>query len=253
MAAVGRIFNIGHYAVHDGPGIRTTVFLKGCPARCLWCCSPQSQSFEIERSADGGKIFGRELTAAELFAEVRRDAPFWRRSGGGVTLSGGEAMAQPDFVMEFLSLCRANNVHTAIESCLFAPYETAMRIAELTDFIQFDLKAMDTELHRRLTAKGNENILENAAALLRGDKPLLARLPLIPGLNDSEENLRATGAFLEKRRAGAALEILKYHRLGVGLYEELGRSYPLPDVMPPSDEEYARAREILSDYNIRLL
>lgn len=253
MAIVGRIFNIAHYAVHDGPGIRTTVFLKGCPARCLWCCSPQSQSFEIERSADGKKIFGRDVTAAELFAEVRRDAPFWRRSGGGVTLSGGEVMAQPDFARGFFDICRAHNVHTAIESCLFASYETVMRVAELVDFIQFDLKAMDTELHKRLTARGNENILENAAGLLRGKKPLLVRLPLIPGLNDSEDNLRATASFLEREREGAALEILKYHRMGICHYEELGRSYPLPDVAPPTDGEYARAKEILSSYKIRVL
>ena len=253
MAVKGRIFNIAHYAVHDGPGIRTTVFLKGCPARCLWCCSPQSQSFEIERSAGGEKIFGRDVTAAELFAEVRRDAPFWRRSGGGVTLSGGEVMAQPDFAAAFLDLCRAHNVHTAIESCLFASLETVTRIAERTDFIQFDLKAMEPSLHRRLTSLGNENILENAAALLRSGKPVLVRFPLIPGLNDTEENLRATGLFLEGARAGVSLEILRYHRMGVGLYEELGRRYPLPDVEPPTDDEYARAKKILSDYKIMVL
>ncbi|MCD8392388.1 MAG: glycyl-radical enzyme activating protein [Cloacibacillus porcorum] len=250
MTVKGMIFNIAHYAVHDGPGIRTTVFLKGCPARCLWCCSPQSQSFTAERSLSGERIFGRELTAEELFAEVWRDAPFWRRSGGGVTLSGGEVMAQPDFAAAFLDLCRAHNVHTAIESCLFASLETVTRIAERTDFIQFDLKAMEPSLHRRLTSLGNENILENAAALLRSGKPVLVRFPLIPGLNDTEENLRATGLFLEGARAGVSLEILRYHRMGVGLYEELGRRYPLPDVEPPTDDEYARAKKILSDYKI---
>ncbi len=253
MTVKGMIFNIAHYAVHDGPGIRTTVFLKGCPARCLWCCSPQSQSFTAERSLSGERIFGRELTAEELFAEVRRDAPFWRRSGGGVTLSGGEVMAQPDFAAAFLVLCRAHNVHTAIESCLFASLETVTRIAERTDFIQFDLKAMEPSLHRRLTSLGNENILENAAALLRSGKPVLVRFPLIPGLNDTEENLRATGLFLEGARAGVSLEILRYHRMGVGLYEELGRRYPLPDVEPPTDDEYARAKKILSDYKIMVL
>lgn len=253
MAVKGRIFNIAHYAVHDGPGIRTTVFLKGCQARCLWCCSPQSQSFEIERSAGGEKIFGRDVTAAELFAEVRRDAPFWRRSGGGVTLSGGEVMAQPDFAVEFLDICRAHNVHTAIESCLLASYDAAMRIAERTDFIQFDLKAMDTKLHKRLTSRGNEDILENAMAVLRGGIPVLVRFPLVPGLNDAEENIRAMGSFLESGREGVSLEVLRYHRMGVGLYEELGRSYPLEDVDPPTDEEYARVKEILNNYRIRVL
>ena len=162
-------------------------------------------------------------------------------------------MAQPDFAAAFLDLCRAHSVHTAIESCLFASLETVTRIAERTDFIQFDLKAMEPSLHRRLTSLGNENILENAAALLRSGKPVLVRFPLIPGLNDTEENLRATGLFLEGARAGVSLEILRYHRMGVGLYEELGRRYPLPDVEPPTDDEYARAKKILSDYKIMVL
>lgn len=251
---LGRIYNIAHYALHDGPGIRTTVFLKGCHARCLWCCNPQSQCFEIERSASGNKIYGRDVRASELFEEVRRDAPFWRRSGGGVTLSGGEVLAQPDFSAEFLALCRTRGVRTAIESCLYASWETVRRVTDLVDYIQFDLKAMDEELHRRLTSVGNGEILYNAASLLRDrNKRVLVRLPLIPGLNDSESNLRATGLFLEQEREGVTLEILKYHRLGVGVYEELGRAYPLPDIMPPSEEQYQNARNILSEYKINVL
>ena len=250
----GMIFNIDHYAVHDGPGIRTTVFLKGCPARCLWCCSPQSQSFAPESSRTTGKLFGREVEAEALFRELRsKDAAFWRRSGGGVTLSGGECLAQPDFCEEFLTICRNNNVHTAIESCLLASERTLSRIAPLCDFIQFDIKAVDPVLHRQLTGADNYEILENAAALLRSDKELLVRFPLVPGLNNSEAAIRGLGAFIKEHREAARVEVLRYHRLGVGLYEELGREYPLPYVQPPADEEYRQAVEILREYNLILL
>ncbi|MCR5336486.1 MAG: glycyl-radical enzyme activating protein [Synergistes sp.] len=248
----GVVFNLAHYAVHDGPGIRTTIFLKGCPLRCAWCCSPQSQLFEPERTQTNGKIYGREVDAEELFAEVMRDAPFWRRSHGGVTLSGGEVLSQPDFAVEFLGLCRANNVHTAIETSLFASPEVFKRVADAVDFIIFDLKAMDGQLHKKLTGQDNEAILRNAAWLLQSGKECLARFPMVPGVNDSEEELRALGAFVEKHRERADLEILKYHRLGVGIYEELGRSYALPDVQPPTDAEVAGAKEILSGYRINV-
>lgn len=250
--AKGRIFNIAHYAVHDGPGIRTSAFLKGCPARCLWCCSPQSQSFEIERSFVSGKLFGRDLDARELFDEVRRDAPFWRRSGGGVTLSGGEALAQPDFAAEFFSICRANNVHTALETCLFAEADAMDRVVSLCDYVQFDIKTMDPERHKRLTGLDNRWILANAARLLASDKTLLVRYPLVPGINDGRKELEALGRFLETARSGVSLELLRYHKLGVGLYEELGRPYALGGVEPPTDEEFSRAIAILKEFNIHV-
>lgn len=249
----GIIFNIGRYAVHDGPGIRTTIFLKGCPAKCLWCCSPQSQSFDIERSQVQDKIFGREITVAELFREVRRDAPFWRRSGGGVTLSGGEVMAQPDFAVAFLNICREHGIHTAIETCLFASHDVAEKVADAADFIQFDIKTMDPELHKRLTSIDNSYILDNASMILKSSKPALVRFPLVPGVNDSLDGAEKLGAFLETQRAGVTLEVLKYHRMGVGLYEELGRKYELPYVQPPTTEEFEKFCSVLSKYDIRVI
>ena len=249
----GVIFNLAHYAVHDGPGIRTTVFLKGCPLRCIWCCSPQSQSFEPERSLTNEKVYGREVSADELFAEVSRDAPFWRRSRGGVTLSGGEVLAQPDFAVEFLGICREHNVHTAIETSLFAASDVFRRVADAADLIQFDLKAMDGVLHKKLTGQDNEMILRNAAWLLQSGRECLVRCPMVPGVNDADKELHALGAFVEKHRERACVEILKYHRLGVGIYDELGRIYALPDVQPPTDAEISRAKEILSGYRINVL
>ncbi len=251
--AHGIIFNLAHFAVHDGPGIRTTVFLKGCPLRCAWCCSPQSQSFEIEHSQISEKVYGRKVSAEDLFAEVVRDAPFWRRSGGGVTLSGGEVLSQPDFAVEFLGLCRENNVHTAIETSLFASAGVFRSVVSAADLIQFDIKAMNADLHRKLTGQDNGSILQNAAWLLESNKDCLVRFPMVPGVNDSEEELRSLGAFVEKHREWACVEILKYHRLGVGIYDELGRSYTLPDVKPPTEAEAAKAKEILGGYKVKVL
>lgn len=249
----GRIFNISHFALHDGPGIRTTVFMKGCPLRCLWCCSPQGQRFEPERSISGKKLFGRDITSEDLYKQISSDAHIWRRSGGGVTLSGGEVLSQPDFAADFTEICHRYGVNVAVETCLCAQQEAALRVLEKADFVQFDIKAVEPELHAKLTGVGNAGILANAEMLLRSNKKILARLPLVPGLTDSEENLRAIGVFLEKGREGVPIEVLKYHKLGLVHYDELGIDYPLPSVPVPSDEDMERARSILREYKINVL
>lgn len=300
MSAQGKIFKISRYSIHDGPGIRTTVFFKGCPGRCLWCCNPESQNFEREicwnetlcvscgrcssvcssmavryfgekmsgvdrdicslcgRCADicprgAIEICGRSVTADELFKETSKDSPFWRRSGGGVTLSGGEVLSQPSFVKEFLKICREKFVHSAIETCLFADHETLKSIAELADHIIFDLKAVDPRLHMKLTALDNKNILENAVFLLRSDASVLVRLPLIPGLNDGESDLAALGEFLEFHRPGVSIEILPYHGMGAGRYAALGREYSLVDTKPPSRAEMDRASKIIGRYSVKVI
>lgn len=269
----GIIFNIARYAIHDGPGIRTTVFLKGCPARCLWCCSPESQGGlpELARKktlclacplcagepekcpGDALERIGREVTASALLREVERDRPFWRRSGGGVTLSGGEPLFQPLFVRAFLLLCRESHIHRAIESCLFFDPLLLDELMDLVDFFQFDLKTMDGEEHRRLTGLDNTVILRNAETLLKSDKPLLVRVPLVPRCNDGETNLRAIGAFVGRHRPGASLEVLPYHRMGAGRYEDLGRTYLLAETEPPPEEEMERVRALLNEYPLRLV
>ena len=297
---LANVFNIAHYTIHDGPGIRTTVFFKGCPMNCLWCCSPESQSGESEiawnksvcsscgrcyRSCrygavafegksmlgidrlrcvkcgacsdvcpDGAiKIVGRSFTAEQLFNEVHRDAPFWRRSGGGVTLSGGEVLDQPVFAEAFLDLCRKHFVHSAIETCLFAPFATVKKITDKTDFILFDLKAMDPVLHRKLTGQDNKNILENASYLLESSKTVVVRFPLIPGINDGIDNLELLGSYVAAHRKGAAIEVLPYHSMGVGGYEMLGRNYLLQGVLPPTKAQMLRITEILNGYPVKVI
>ena len=272
-AVTGLIFDIAHYTIHDGPGIRTTVFLKGCPARCLWCCSPESQKGvpELARKkerclgcdvchdeptqcpGEALQWIGRSVTVEDLLREVEKDRPFWRRSGGGVTLSGGEPLFQPQFVKVFLQACRDRNIHTALESCLFCKKDVLEDLMDLVDYIQFDLKAMDRERHFRLTGVDNQVVLDNAAILLQSSKPLLVRIPLVPGCNDDEANLRELGAFLGRHRRGAPLEVLPYHRMGVGLYEDLGRTYPLPDTLAPTEEQMEKALKILREYPIEVI
>ncbi|MDL2263920.1 glycyl-radical enzyme activating protein [Synergistaceae bacterium OttesenSCG-928-I11] len=299
MSRKGAIFKISSYSLHDGPGIRTTVFMKGCPARCLWCCSPESQSFEreiavntstcvacgrcaavcpkgalscafggtaVDRSKcdlcgncvvacpkDAIEIVGTELTPQELFDLVRKDEPFWRRSGGGVTLSGGEVLAQPDFAIAFLDLCRSRGIHTAIETCLFADTRTTAEVAKRADFVQFDIKAISPELHRRLTSLDNARILDNAIQLLQSDLELLVRYPLVPGCNDDEAELDALGGFCSHNRRDVSVELLPYHSMGAGRYAALGRTYALPDTKPPTAAEMERAADILRRHPLNVI
>lgn len=293
----GKIYKIARYAIHDGPGIRTTVFLKGCPLRCIWCCNPESQSYECEImwnssicsscklctgvceqgaiAAEGPSVkginrylctkcgrcvdicprnalllVGRIVTPEELFAEVRKDEPFWRRSGGGVTLSGGEVLAQPSFAKAFFDICKKHFIHTAIETSLFAPFETMVSVVNSVDLVQFDIKAIDSSLHKKITAVDNAVILKNAAWLLEGDKDVLVRFPLIPGINDFREEIESLGSFVSRYRRGAKLEILKYHRMGVGSYGALGREYAIPDIPVPTERELEAVLSILRRYAV---
>ena len=199
------------------------------------------------------EICGRSVTPGELFKDVARDAPFWRRSGGGVTLSGGEVLSQPDFAKEFLNICRGKFVHTAMETCLFAAPETLKSVAELTDHVIFDLKAIDPILHMKLTSLDNKNILENAAFLLRSGASVLVRLPLVPGLNDGEGDLEAIGEFLELHRPGVKIEILPYHSMGAGRYAALGREYSLGGTKPPTRIEMERAAKIIGRHSAEVI
>jgi pyruvate formate lyase activating enzyme len=186
-------------------------------------------------------------------AELLSDRPFWTRSGGGVTLSGGEPLMQPEFSKALLAKCHESYIHTALETCLCAPEEVLESIADYVDFFMCDLKVVDEKRHKELTGISNRLILSNLARLLGGSKPLLVRMPLVPGWNDDRENLEQTGRFLESHRKGVELELLPYHRYGEAKYERLGLNYSLAEVVPPTPAEMARALDVLGAYNIRLV
>jgi pyruvate formate lyase activating enzyme len=280
-ALTGMVFNTMRFALHDGPGIRTTVFLKGCPLECGWCHNPESQSFapslmlNADRCRQCGDcveacphhaapppntdsrcilcgacagaclsearhLSGRELSVAQLLAEVERDRPFFDESGGGVTLSGGEPLAQPLFASAFLAAARARGIHTALDTCGYAPPDTFQHVAAQADLVLYDLKLIDSDAHRHYTGRPNDWILLNLQSLALTARPLIVRSPLIPDVNDSPADLDALSAFLLSCGLHR-LDLLPYHDTGQEKRQRLGLPAPPIDLRPPSPQRVEEA------------
>jgi pyruvate formate lyase activating enzyme len=271
----GVVFDIQRYSIHDGPGIRTVVFLKGCPLRCLWCCNPESQQAYpevefrerlcqhcgtclsacplgainpdlwlttgpkinlalcdncgmcVERCPNGAlRMVGQRRSVDEVLREVLRDAAYYRRSGGGVTLSGGEPMALPAFVTELLEACYQRNVHTAIETTGCVSWSLYEQVLPFTDLFLYDLKHVDCEAHRQLTGVPNTTILENARRLARAGASIILRVPLIPGCNLDDAHLSALADFAASLNV-LEVHLMPFHQLGKDKYRRLSRSYRL--------------------------
>jgi pyruvate formate lyase activating enzyme len=272
-------------AVHDGPGTRTVIFLKGCPLRCRWCASPETQVGDaellyearrcvgcgdcltacprgaisvtaagavdtdrdlcaacgrcVEACAHGARrLVGRMVASAEVMAEIEKDEVFYYRSGGGVTLGGGEPLGQADFVLEILTACKKRGIHTALETSGHAPWERLAPLLAPLDLIFVDLKHMDDPTHRRITGVGCRLILDNLRRLARRpDRPgIVIRVPVVPGVNDTVENLLQTARFVRDLAWVERVELLPYHRLGVHTYAAVGKEYRLEEIRPPSVE-----------------
>lgn len=235
----GRIFDIQRYSIHDGPGIRAIVFLKGCFLRCRWCCNPESQEYGIEQLTMNGKTrtIGRDVTVSEVMDEVLKDLPYYRRSGGGLTLSGGECLFQPDFAAALLEAAQYHLLNTAIESTACAPYESIQKLLPYLDLFLMDIKHMDSAKHRAFTGVPNERILENARKVaVSRDCELIIRVPVIPEFNDTPQEIQAIAEFAASLPGVRRLHLLPYHRLGQDKYTGLGRDYTLTHITPPSNE-----------------
>ena len=250
--ATGRIFNIQRFSIHDGPGIRTIVFFKGCAMRCAWCCNPESQRSEIEEMAEADKIkiVGRDVSVADIMPEILADIPYYRRSGGGVTLSGGEVLCQADFAAELLRECKDNGLHTAIESAASLPYSEIEKILPHLDLYLCDIKHMDNDKHREYTGVPNTRILENAERIARSGVKMIVRTPVVPSFNDSAEDIRAIAKFA-KRIGASEFHLLPYHRLGQDKYKGLGRRYSLFEIEPPSNEKMNYLLSVSEECGIR--
>lgn len=235
----GRIFNIQRFSIHDGPGIRTIVFFKGCFMRCAWCCNPESQNREIETLIEGDKekTVGKDVTVEEIMPEILSDIPYYRRSGGGVTLSGGEVLCQADFARELLRACKENGLHTAVESAASSSFSEIEKILPYLDLYLMDIKHMDGEKHKEYTGVSNERILENARKVAESGVELIIRTPVIPGFNDTAEEIRAISHFAKTLSGVREHHLLPYHRLGQDKYAGLGRKYSLSEIEPPSREK----------------
>lgn len=297
----GNVINIQKYTVHDGPGIRTEVFLKGCPLRCLWCSNPESMKAQPEVGVNGGQcigidkcgwcieackqgallvnqdnkvvaidrtrcinccacakaccndtlhLYGKSYTVDEIMDIIEDDRKFYDRTGGGVTFSGGDALVQWEFVKEVFKRCKKKGIHTCLESELHCKREVIDEILPVTDMIISDIKHMDTKKHKEYTGVGNETILENLRYLSTKNVPIVLRIPVIPGHNDSEENLRATGEFIlnDMKNQVRQLQLLPYRPMGIEKYDSLSMPYPMRGIeMPDSSVYVPKIKKIAED------
>ena len=279
----GVVFDVQRFSIHDGAGIRTLVFVKGCSLRCVWCCNPESQTPATELTVSPARCIrcglcveacphlamafnpngncapdrsrcqicgmcvdacpsgacalrGRAVTVDELLREVERDMLFYRASGGGVTVSGGEPLLQAAFVAEFLAACRQQGIHTAIETCGYAPWEDFAQVLAYTDLTLFDVKHPDAEAHRRLTGVGNEVIMANLRRAAATHARIILRMPLIPEYNADADTVRAV-ARLARTLGISELHLIPYHGLGEAKYRSLGREYALADLQLMAPEQ----------------
>ncbi len=246
----GRIFDIQRYSIHDGTGIRTICFLKGCVLRCKWCCNPESQEYGIQEMMVRGKpkIIGRDVTVAEVMETVEKDRPYYARSGGGLTLSGGESLCQPEFSRDLLHAAKAVGINTAMESMACAKWETIESILPYLDHYLMDIKHMNGDKHRKFTGKSNELMLENARKIAASGRTRLSiRVPVVPTFNDTPEEIRAIAQFADKLPGVEDIYLLPYHRLGQDKYEGLGRTYELPHILPPEQERMQELKRTVEE------
>ncbi len=242
----GRVFDIQRFSVHDGPGIRTIVFLKGCVLRCKWCCNPESQEYEIQQMVRGGKTetVGKDMTVDEVMTVVEQDRQFYRRSGGGMTISGGEVMCHPDFAEALLIEAHEHGINTAIETTACAKWEIVQRIVRHTDTVMMDIKHINSDKHKQFTRQPNELILENAKKIGNTGANLIIRVPVIPTFNDTPEEIGAIAEYASQINGVKQIHLLPYHRYGIDKYKGLGRIYELEDIVSPADEKMEELRKI---------
>lgn len=231
----GRVFDVQRFSVHDGPGIRTTVFLAGCPLRCAWCHNPEAFAGEGARLRD----------VEDVLAEALRDRDYCAASGGGVTVSGGEPLLQAGFVRELLKRARAERLHTCVQTSGAVPEELVRSVEEEVDLFQFDLKHLDGQRHEALTGVGNERLVENARGLAARGACVEFRLPVVPGFTDDDANLRALAAFLTGLGV-RALQLVPYQRMYLDKYRALGLAARCAHVEPPSAAHLERVRRTLA-------
>lgn len=253
MNTKGRIFDIQRFSVHDGPGVRTIVFLKGCVLRCKWCCNPESQRYEIEQMTTAGKTktVGRDVTVLEVMDEILKDRVYYRRSGGGVTLSGGESLCQPQFAAALLRAVKEAGLTTAIESTACASIDTIRTLLPWLDHYLMDIKHIDASKHKQFTGRENTLMLENARILAKEAKHLIIRVPVIPTFNDTKEEIAAIAGYVSEIMPGGELHLLPYHRLGQDKYAGLGRTYELAHLTPPTEAHMQELLEVALGFGLQ--
>lgn len=309
-----RIFNVQKYSIYDGPGVRTLIFFKGCPLRCLWCSNPEGlerknqvmfkedlcincgscipvcpvhihyfldeedgqlqtkserSGHKVNRSIDcvgcrkceticpkqALSIVGSDKTISEVLDIIQQDMLFYHSSGGGVTLGGGEVTAQPEFATNLLTECKRMGIHTAIETSGYAKLDSLLMIAQFTDLFLYDIKQIDSERHYDLTGVRNERILDNLTELIRRGFNVKVRMPLIRGLNDSEDTLCRTLEYLQSftgYKNFQGIDLLPYHKLGINKYKQLGMRYAITEDLSFKEEELDKIEEFIKGYDLHV-
>ena len=254
----GIIFDIKRFAVHDGPGIRTTVFMKGCPLSCQWCHNPESISQEIctvtksirlgTKTFTENEVVGRKMTVEDVLCVLRKEQIFMDESGGGVTFSGGEPLMQPVFLTEMLSACRAEGMHTTVDTCGYAKWEVLKNVALHTDLFLFDLKVLDPDLHIENTGVSNKLILENLTGLLKMGNKVRIRIPMIPGVSFTENNISETIVFLKRLNSPVeGVDLLPYHNTASHKYIRFGIENPLKEIKSVNKDELLHVKQLFEE------
>lgn len=291
----GIIFDIRRYAIHDGPGIRTAVFFKGCPLACWWCHNPEGKSSQpqlifrsnrCQRSkaclevcppgaiswvdgpitdwqicdgcgkcvevcyAGAREMVGRIVSVDQVMAEVERDMLFYDQSGGGVTFTGGEPMFQREFLQEALLACKNQGFHTTVDTSGHVSWEGFMMINPLVDLFLYDLKLMDETKHKQYTSVSNQTILDNLQMLSSAKAHIIVRIPLIPGVNDDDENIEQSASFLAGLHYLDGVELMPYHEIGLAKYQALGMKYKLESTQPATKQRIEEIENILIHYHL---
>ena len=240
----GLIFDIKRLALHDGPGIRTTIFFKGCPLNCLWCHNPESRCFDTESYMHVDKLEGKAfkkqkeigywMTVEKVMKEIEKDKIFFEESGGGVTFSGGEPFVQYEFLNNLLTACRKKNIHTALDTTGYIKREKLESVYELIDLFLYDLKHMENKLHKQFTGVSNKLIIENLKWLSNRKRSIIIRFPVVPGYNDSLKNIDLMRFLLEELYPDVKhIDLLSYHKMASGKVERLGLKQPVNEIEEP--------------------
>ena len=295
--STGIVFNIQKYSIHDGPGIRTTIFLKGCPFNCWWCHNPESQSPSLElifwedrcincqtclavcpsgaiQFKDGialtdkekcklcgecvkkcptqaREIIGKKMTSGEVMKEIEKDSVFYQESGGGITFSGGEPLMQQEFLEELLQCCREKKIHIALDTSGYSSWQFLDKIRRLIDLFLYDIKIMNDEKHKKYTGISNQIILDNLEKLSLLKENVFIRIPVIPNINDDDQNIKNIGKFLEPLNI-RQVEILSYHNIGSEKYKRLGKVYSLENIQTPPKEKLLEISNILKKFSLNI-